>query len=79
VPAIAEEYTSYYVGASPWLIAWAVLLVLALACGVVTAAKGRWGWVAIGLVTVGFLWLGTAFLPARPGSWWARRRSARAE
>jgi hypothetical protein len=41
--------------------------------GLVTALKGRWGWLAAGLVFGGALWLFTAFLPAAPGSVWARR------
>jgi hypothetical protein len=54
-----------------WL---AMLLGLcALLGGVVTALKGRWGWLAVGLLFGGWLWLFTAFLPASPDSVWARR------
>jgi hypothetical protein len=54
-------------------------------CGTITATKGRWGWVVIGLLTSGLAWLITApLLIARPDSLWARRfygprRMARAE
>lgn len=44
-----------------------------LLAGAVTAAKGRWGWVVVGLLTWGVIWLGTAFLIATPDSVWGRR------
>lgn len=46
---------------------------LVLVAGAVTAAKGRWGWVLLGLLTGGFLWLLTAFLAPSADSFWARR------
>lgn len=61
------------------LIVWTGLVALAVAAGIITAAKGRAGWVAIGLLTGGLVWLVTAFLPALPGSLWQRtigRRTA---
>lgn len=45
---------------------------LLLVAGAVTAAKGRVGWLLIGFLTGGFLWLVTAFFSARPESLWAR-------
>lgn len=54
------------------LIAWTGLVALVVVAGIVTAAKGRAGWVAIGLLTGGLAWLVTAFLPALPGSLWQR-------
>jgi hypothetical protein len=44
-----------------------------LLAGAVTAAKGRWGWVVIELLTWGVIWLGTAFLIATTDSVWGRR------
>ena len=42
-----------------------------LTAGVVTAARGRWVWLALGLFLLGLPWLISAFLLARPGSLWA--------
>lgn len=48
------------------LVAWTALVVLLLVLGAITAAKGRWGWVAVGLLTGGLPWPVTAFLkPSR--------------
>jgi len=44
-----------------------------LLAGAVTAAKGRWGWVVLGLLTWGVIWFGTAFLIATPDSVWSRK------
>jgi hypothetical protein len=60
------------VSPSAGLVAWTVLIGLVLVAGAVTAAKGRWGWVAIGLLTGGVPWLVTAFSRANPDSLWAR-------
>jgi len=65
--------TDFVVSPSPGLIAWTILLVLVLVAGAVTAAKGRWGWVLIGLLTGGLVWPVTAFLAPAPGSLWLRR------
>jgi hypothetical protein len=53
-----------------------LLLTSAFAC-VVTAMKGRWTWLLAGLLTGGLLCLYSAFLPAEPGSLWARIASRR--
>jgi hypothetical protein len=53
------------------------VIVLMPAGGIVTALKGRWGWLAVGLLTGGLLWMLTAFLPAAPQSTCARRRARR--
>jgi hypothetical protein len=50
-----------------------LLLLCVLAGGVVTALKGRWGWLAIGFLIGGTPWLFSAFLAASPNSAWARR------
>lgn len=52
---------------------------LALACcwlglGTVTAAKGRWGWLLLGVLLGGLLWPISALLPAAPESLWDRVR-----
>jgi hypothetical protein len=66
--------SSTVVSPEPGLIVWACLLACLVLAGVVTGAKGRPGWVLIGVLTGGMPWLITAFLPARPGSWWERVR-----
>jgi len=65
--------SEFVVNPDPALIVWTVLFACALLAGAVTAVKGRWGWVLLGLLTGGVLWLGTAFLAATPESLWARR------
>jgi hypothetical protein len=62
----------FVVAPSPGLIAWTILLGLLLVAGAITAAKGHWEWVAVGLLTGGLPWCVTAFLHAAPGSLWAR-------
>jgi hypothetical protein len=63
------------VSPSPGLIVWTIVMGLVLVAGAVTAAKGRWGWVLIGLLTGGLLWLATAFLAPSADSFWVRRGS----
>lgn len=63
----------FVVGPAPGLVLWTVLVGLLLIAGGVTAAKGRWGWVLIGLLTGGLPWCVTAFMTAAPGSMWMRR------
>lgn len=69
----------FVVAPAPGLIAWTVLIGLLLIAGAVTAAKGRPGWVLVGLLTGGLPWVVTAFLAAAPGSLWTRifKRPAR--
>jgi hypothetical protein len=55
-----------------WVI---VLLAVFVVFGLVTAAKGRWGWLLVGLLFGGVLWLVTALMPPAPGSLWARLRA----
>ena len=64
------------VAPSPLLLAWTLLALCVLAAGVITALKGRWGWLWAGIVLGGLPWLVSAFLAARPGSGWERRRRA---
>jgi hypothetical protein len=49
---------------------WAFTL-LTLTAGIVTAAKGRYVWLALGLFLLGLPWLVASFLLAKPGSVWA--------
>ena len=49
---------------------WAFTIVT-LTAGIVTALKGRYGWLALGLIPLGLPWLVSSFLLARPGSVWA--------
>ena len=45
---------------------------LTLTAGIVTAAKGRYLWLALGLFLLGVPWLVSALMVAKPGSAWAR-------
>lgn len=48
------------------------VLALAFASAVIAAAKGRWGWVLVGLLTGGLGWFVGAWLRPVPGSAWTR-------
>jgi hypothetical protein len=56
-----------------YALAW---LLVASVAAVITALKGRWGWLLAGCIFGGLLWLVSAWLAPRPGSWWARRRGS---
>jgi hypothetical protein len=64
---------TFLIQPNPALIIWTLVIVAAIVMGGVTAAKGRWGWFVIGLLTGGLVWLVSGFLEATPGSLWARR------
>jgi hypothetical protein len=49
---------------------WAFTLVT-LTAGIVSATKGRYVWLAVGLFLLGLPWLVSSFLLAKPGSAWA--------
>jgi hypothetical protein len=49
------------------LIIWPLVAMAFLACGVVTATKGRSGWLLAGFVTAGILWVPGARQAALPG------------
>ena len=49
-----------------------VAVMVIFGCGVVTAAKGRWGWLLVGVLVGGVIWPIAALLRAGPGSLWAR-------
>jgi hypothetical protein len=58
------------------LLLWALVAFVALPCAVISAAKGRWGWFLVGLLTIiGFI-VG-ALQPAVEGSLWSRLRGTR--
>jgi hypothetical protein len=66
---VADDFV---VSPAPGLVFWSLLMALLLVAGAITAAKGRWGWILIGLLTGGLPWLVTAFLAADPDSLWRR-------
>ena len=76
---LIAESGEFLVSPNAGLLLWSALaFILITASGVVTALKGQWMWLAIGLLTCGLLWILTALLlPAAPDSWWARRRARR--
>jgi hypothetical protein len=59
-------------GAAPTipLEIWAFTIVT-LTAGIVTALKGRYAWLALGLFLLGLPWVVASFLLAKPGSAWA--------
>jgi hypothetical protein len=63
------------VGPSWGVIVIAILVCVTLPCGLVTALKGRWGWLALGLMTAGLLWIVGALQPPAPAGLWQRWRS----
>jgi hypothetical protein len=52
------------------LAIWAFTLIT-LTAGIVTAAKGRYAWLGVGLFLLGLPWLIASFLLAKPRSAWA--------
>ena len=70
---VAEIVSNTNVGPSLGLVVWTIVAASVVVAGGVTAAKGRWGWLLVGLLTGGFAWLYAATLPAAPGSVWSRR------
>jgi hypothetical protein len=74
--AIADS-SSFTVTPSPALVVYTIVLLIAVCAFVVTAMKGQWIWVLAGFLTAGLACLYSAFLPAKPGSLWARLASRR--
>jgi hypothetical protein len=70
MPLPAEAAGSFDLG-WPALVA-AVLVLSSCVGGMITAAKGRWGWLCAGLLTSGLAWPLTALLIATPDSLWAQ-------
>jgi len=74
--------SNFLVAPDTGLLIWTIVALtygpVVLYAGVVTALKGHWLWLAIGLLTVGLVFLYSAFLPAAPDSEWGRRRDRRA-
>jgi hypothetical protein len=58
------------------LVLWTVAVLVAL---VVTALKGRWGWLIVGVLLGGVPLMISAFLTARPGSLWERLANRRGQ
>ena len=48
-----------------------LVTLVTLTAGIVTAVKGRYAWLLIGLFLLGLPWLVSALLLAKPGSAWA--------
>ncbi|MDQ6777438.1 MAG: hypothetical protein M3071_14755 [Actinomycetota bacterium] len=73
--------STLYVAPNAGVIIWTLIVILIamalLACGLVTAAKARSGWLIAGLVTGGILWVLGARQAALPRSLWARASTAR--
>ncbi|MEA2355650.1 MAG: hypothetical protein QOD61_1779 [Solirubrobacteraceae bacterium] len=69
---VASTNGNFVVGPNAALIIFSVLACIAVPCGIVTAAKGRWGWLALGFLTSGILWIGGALQPPRQTSLWQR-------
>jgi hypothetical protein len=65
--------SDFVIEPSPWFSAWLLVLFVA---AVITALKGRWGWLLVGCIFGGLLWLVSAWLAPRPGSCWARCRGS---
>jgi hypothetical protein len=68
---------NFVIGPNLTVIGFSVLVLIAAPCGIVTAAKGRWGWLALGVLTSGLLWIVGATQPPRPGSLWLRLAARR--
>ena len=66
---IAEAGGSFTVTPDPWVMAWFLVCFVG---AVVTAAKGRWGWLLVGVVLGGLTLPLSALLTAVPDSVWAR-------
>lgn len=69
---LAEVTSNVTVTPSLALVFWTIAAACCVGAGCITAAKGRWGWLLVGLVTGGLAWLFSAFLIAAPDSLWAR-------
>jgi len=54
-------------------VLYTVLVLTGIVGSVITAAKGRWGWLVIDMITLGLAGNLTASLRATPRSVWARR------
>jgi hypothetical protein len=69
VHVIAEAGGNFIVSPSWWVVtSWVAVPV----GGLVTAAKGRWGWLLVGVFLAGLIWPLTALLIATPDSIWGR-------
>ena len=69
---------SFTVAPNLGLLLWTIYSFASLGAAVVTALKGRWGWLVVGVLTGGLAWFYSATLPAEPDSTWERRARKRA-
>jgi hypothetical protein len=77
--ALAVSAHGDFVIAPNWaVLVFTLLACVAVPCGLVTAAKGRSGWLLLGFLTSGLLWIVGALQTAMPGSMWQRRLARRA-
>jgi hypothetical protein len=76
--AAVADSSSFTVSPSPALVIFTIVMLMAVCACVVTGMKGRWGWLLAGLLTTGLVCFYSAFLPAEPGSLWARIAGRRA-
>jgi hypothetical protein len=73
--------SEFLVAPDAGLLIWTALVLVygpaVLCAAVITAMKGHWTWLVVGLLTGGLALLYSTFLPARPDSEWVRRRDRR--
>ncbi len=60
----------------PVIVVYVLVMAAGVCAGIATAAKGRWGWFLVGLLTSGITFFFSAFLPAAPSSIWGRHRGS---
>jgi hypothetical protein len=72
--AAAADRT-FTVAPSTGLILWTVYVLAVFAAAVITALKGQWRWLLVGIVFLGPLLFYAAFLEAQPDSVLGRRRA----
>jgi len=68
------QASDFVVAPSALLLLYTLLVLTGVVGSAITAAKGRWGWFVLDLLTLGLAGNLTAFLAARPQSFWARHR-----
>jgi hypothetical protein len=73
-PMFLAEAADFVVAPNVPLLLYTLLVLTGVVGSAVTAAKGRWGWFVLDLWTLGLAGNVTAFLAARPQSFWARHR-----
>jgi hypothetical protein len=74
MPAADGTFT---VAPSAGLILWTLYVLAVFAAAVMTALKGQWRWLLVGIVFLGPLLFYAAFLPTEPDSVLGRRKARR--